>query len=82
MAHQAQLPPVAARYFGQHAEHPLVEEQFTPGKGWKRTGYRKRISTSWARKLAASGVTDVALRSGGRLADFAIADLVLRRVSR
>lgn len=76
MTHQATVPPAAARYFGREAEHPIVEQEFRPGRGWVTTGYRKRVSGAWIRKRRAAGVAHVALRSGARLADFRVEELL------
>lgn len=69
--------------------HPIIEQEFRlsnpdralPDLGygrrqWVTTGYRKRVSISWLRKLRAQGVTHVALRHGSRLADFSVAELI------
>jgi hypothetical protein len=89
---QAQVPPAVAAYFGTDAygfplgegiaanrRHPIIVQHFTPEKGWKRHPIRKRVSVSWLRKLRAEGVTDVALSSGGRTADFRVAELLRHR---
>lgn len=64
-------PQVAGYHY-----HPVVEQVFVPGKGWKRYSFNKRISPSWARKMRAEGITVVALRVDKHLADFSIAELV------
>lgn len=90
---QAQVPPaVTAAYPGLPA-HPTIAEVFHPdGRGWLTLrglpahvdalvtgGYRKRISTAYARKLRGEGVTVVALDLGdGRRADFTTAELCRR----
>ena len=77
MKHQAQIPPVVLRYFGPNTEHPIIEQVFTPGKGWKRYPIRKRISRAWVhRHLRPEGVEKVALRANGRLADFHVKELM------
>jgi hypothetical protein len=74
---QAQVPRVVADYFRGTDEHPVIAETFRPGVGWRRYRYNKRISRSWARKhLKPEGVTAVALRCDGRLADFSIAEVL------
>lgn len=96
-SHQAQVPALVREYFADptppaaydgealraldRIEHPVVAQTFAPGRGWKTTSYRKRVSASWLRKLRAEGVTAVGLRSGARLADFTI-DEVLSHQSR
>jgi hypothetical protein len=80
MRRQATVPAAAATYFGISTrpyfhEHPIVEQEFRPGRGWRTTGFRKRVSPSWVRKLRAAGVTHVALRHAGRLADFRVEEL-------
>jgi hypothetical protein len=85
VGYRAQVPPEAARFFGQGAPHPIVNEVFVPGRGWKRgphvlpnglsLGRVQHISRSLARKLRAAGVTGVNLRSGIRQADFDIKEL-------
>jgi hypothetical protein len=71
-------------------QHPIVAGEFqaepltiltdrgprTIRQGWHRQTYRKRISVAWARKLKRDGVTRVALRCGGRLADFGLDEIV------
>jgi hypothetical protein len=84
-SHQAHEPQAAAEYFNRYGrvgwpdmggrDHALIAETFIPGKGWKHYPIRKRISPSWARKMRAEGVTDVALVSAGHRADFRIAEL-------
>lgn len=79
------------RRFGDLAEHPIVEQEYrseprgirtrqglvTIPAGWKTIGnYRKRISVAWATKLKREGVTRVALRCGGRLADFSVDEII------
>jgi hypothetical protein len=76
MSHQAQVPVAAAGYGWR--QHPIVVQEFQPERGWRITGYKKRISGAWARKLRAAGVTHVALSDGVRTADFTIRELVRR----
>lgn len=77
---QAQEPVAVADYFGglvgYDREHAVIEETFAPGRGWVRCSMRKRINPTWARKLRREGITAVAVRSAGRLADFQIAQVV------
>jgi hypothetical protein len=57
--------------------NPVIVETFTPGRGWVRAGWRKRVSRSWLRKLRREqGVTEVALDVGGRVADFRVSELL------
>lgn len=86
MSHQAHVPGAIAAYFGSgtlppYDEHPLIGQTFRPGVGWRRYTFRKRVSTSWLRKLRAEGVTSVAIDYKGRRADFTI-DEVLRHANR
>lgn len=76
--HQASVPKVAAEYFGptDYRTHPVIAQTFRPSIGWRTYNSTKRISLNHARKLRAAGVTSVALRSNGRLADFQIKELV------
>lgn len=82
MGFSAKVPAAALKYFGDavrdFALHPTVVSEFHPDKGWVRQSYNKRISRSWAAKLARQGVTHVALRSGMRQADFALSELTVR----
>jgi len=56
---------------------PVIAQAYHPDKGWKTYPMRKRISVSWALKMRAEGYTTVALEiAPGRLADFAIKELV------
>lgn len=74
---QATVPAAVADYFGSGAEHPIIDAEYVPGRGWVSCrGYNKRISRSWARKRRAAGVTVLALRVGRRIADFRIAECV------
>jgi hypothetical protein len=80
--HQATVPPVAAEYFeryrepGNAPEHPVITYEFRAR--WVHTGYRKRISGAWLRKLRRQGVTDVTLTAHNRHADFRVAELLRR----
>lgn len=77
----ASVPKVAADYFDRvrreqgRSEHPVIELVFWPDRGWRRHPLRKRISLNEARRLRREGAAAVALRSGGRLADFQIQEL-------
>jgi hypothetical protein len=78
--HQATEPSLVADYFGSLSEtgrqHALISQTFTQGKGWKDYPIRKRVSTSWLRRLRSEGVTHVALISRGRRADFSVEELL------
>ena len=80
MSHSIEPIPAVARYFGDSEATPIVTAEFTPGRGWRTTGYAKRISGAWARKLRSEGVTHVSLTEGGRSADFSIEE-ILRSVN-
>jgi hypothetical protein len=75
---QAQIPAIAAEYFGPDAAHPLIAQAFYPGWGWIRSTLRKRVSRSWLRKLRREGATHVALVAAHRHADFSIRELLRR----
>jgi hypothetical protein len=86
VTHQAKVPGPAARYFqisqDPHRDlYPVIAQQFRPGRGWTRYPIRKRVSTSWLRKMRGEGVTHVALRCGARTADFTLDELIGRRRS-
>lgn len=80
--HQAIVPEVARAYFeryvpyGGRPDHPVIIQEFRPGRGWITTGFRKRVSGAWLRKLRREGVTHVALAAQGRRADFTVAELL------
>jgi hypothetical protein len=83
VSHQAQVPILVAAYFGGHYDggfaytrHPIITQEFHPGRGWVTTNYRKRVSVAWLRKLKAQGVTGVALTCDGRRADFTITEIL------
>lgn len=80
ISHQAQVPGLIADYFSRiHpdvTEHPVITAHWTPGKGWRRQTYRKRVSVSWLRKLKAEGVTDIQVSAGGYTPDFSIAEIL------
>ncbi len=84
-SHQAQVPQTVYDYFKRfisggesvvaYEAHPIITQTFTPGKGWRNTNYRKRVSCSWLRKLAREGVTAVAVCSPywpDRTVDFSV----------
>lgn len=65
---------VTVDYAGE--ANPVIVEEFAAGTGWRRTGWRKRASMSWLRKLREQGVESVALEVNGRAADFTVAELI------
>lgn len=66
--------PGCATGYTEH--HPTVSQTYSPGSGWTRYPYRKRVSQSWARKARRGGVTHAAiLFADGRAADFSITEL-------
>lgn len=69
--------PALAEYFGT-TESPVIRAEFRPDAGWYYTGWNKRVSASWLRKLRAEGVTgvSVAMRDEQRAADFSITELL------
>lgn len=76
---QAQVPPPVKRYFA-HDEHPIIIQEFTPGKGWVRTNFKKRVSRSWVRKLKAQGVTAVALNGKDKNGQEVVADFTVKEI--
>jgi hypothetical protein len=78
-SHRAQVPGLIAEYFTRShpdvTEHPVITSVFAPGTGWKRQGYRKRVSLSWLRKLQAEGATAVQVTAGGYSPDFTISEV-------
>jgi hypothetical protein len=83
--HHAQVPGLIAEYFKRchHglSQHPVITQTWTPGIGWKRQTFRKRVTCSWLRKLKGEGVTAVQVSADGYLPDFTI-DAVLRHANR
>jgi hypothetical protein len=85
-SYQAKVPKAAADYFNRYyagggvlfREHPTIDATFVPGRGWRPYPGVKRVSRTWVRKLAAEGVTHIALRSYGRVADFSVRELSRR----
>ena len=78
-SHALRPIPVVAAYAAScdGITEPVVVAHFTPGQGWRRHGWRKRISMSYARRLKGEGVTDVGLDMGGnRVADFRVDELL------
>jgi hypothetical protein len=79
-SHQAQVPGLVEEYFEAKpfgmTEHPLVKSAYVPGTGWKGTGFNKRVSLAWLRKLRAQGATAVSLTCDGYQADFTIAEIM------
>lgn len=80
MSYAIKAIPVLTDYF-TGAETPVVVEEYAPGRGWRRSSWRKRISRNYARMLARQGVTHVQLAAYDprvqreRRADFAIEEL-------
>ncbi len=75
---KSQVPPVVAKYFGEEAvrqQHPVIEQAFAQGTGWKYYPIKKRISASWAGKMRRAGYDKVALRCGSRVADFNLKEM-------
>lgn len=75
-AHNSQPIPILVKYFATSEELPIITQEFTPGKGWKITGFNKHVTRSWLRKLRAQGITHVSLALNGRTPDFSIAELL------
>ncbi len=74
MGHAMQPIAELAEYGGNG--NPVIVQEFVPGRGWRRTNFRKRASCAWLRKLKREGVTEVAVEFDGRAADFRIAELI------
>jgi hypothetical protein len=86
-SYQGQIPAAVYDYITRYGwaehpriaggpAHPIIHQTFTPGRGWTRYPFRKRITRSWARRhLRPSGVTHVAVTDGARVADFRIEEL-------
>jgi hypothetical protein len=76
--------PALAEYIGARSSeaglnvgNPIIVQEFVPGRGWQDTGWRKRASVSWLRKLRREGVTSVGVYTPwGSVADFAVAELL------
>lgn len=67
--------PALRDYYGT-PDLPVIVEDFVPGRGWQRTGFRKRVSASWLRKERRLGVTHVAVELDGRTSDWRIVELL------
>lgn len=76
MSHSIAPIPVVETYFSQPGATPVIEQEFYPGVGWVTQRYQKRVSKAWLLKLRRAGVTSVALRLNGRLADFTVTELL------
>ena len=78
-----QTAPIVREYFGTHDVY--ISQMFTPANGWM-TGLRRKAGRSDLRQLQRDGITSVAIKHGGRTADFAMDELVksmnARKVSR
>lgn len=89
MSRSAEVPEAARRYFENHpsgpvrvtsrSDHPIISMQFHPKSGWKRSPIRKRVSTSWLRRLGEGGYEAVTLRCSSVEADFSISELLSRK---
>lgn len=78
-ARQARVPAAADQYFRvlhRVAEHPIITSEYTPGNGWVRQSYRKRVGRARCLTLQAQGAQAVVLSAGGRDADFQLSELV------
>ncbi len=77
MSHTSTVPAAVERVYPDLPRHPIVVDEFHPGRGWVTVpGYRKRITPSWARKLRREGITKVGLLiAPNRVADFFTAEL-------
>lgn len=68
-----------ARALGIESD-PIITSEYRPdgpGQGWTRTGFRKRVTGAWLRKLRANeGVTHVRLTLGSATAEFSIRELL------
>ena len=69
------LPSTVRNYFGPDAEHPVVEDIFVAGKGWRPRRSRLELTQNMVDAFAEAGVTLVTLRSGNRTASFRIEHL-------
>lgn len=93
VSHDLRTPAAVHRAYPDLADAPTIAEVFHPELGWRTLrglpaevdrlvvgrSPRKRISTSYARKLRADGITMVSLDlGGGRRADFTTPELCRR----
>lgn len=76
MSHSIAPIPLITAYFGDERAAPIVTAEYRPTTGWHTTGYAKRISHAWARKLLTEGVTFVQLTFADRAADFSLAEIL------
>ena len=76
MSRHINAVPTTAEYFAAGTETPTIAQEFRRGNGWVRQIHRKKVSAAWLRKLRDEGVTHVALKFDGRLADFSIEELL------
>lgn len=76
MSRHIKAIPTATEYFAAGTETPTIAHEFRRGNGWVRQIHRKKVSAAWLRKLRDEGVTHVALKFDGRLADFSIEELL------
>jgi hypothetical protein len=82
--HQATPPATVVTYFRTHgcpnaatsyADSILIDQTFTPEKGWRNYPGIKRSSGAEIRRLRRSGVTRIAFRYGSRVADFSLKEV-------
>lgn len=77
MSHQMKPIQTLAEYCGDG--NPVVAQEFTPAKGWVRSGWRKRASFSYLRTLRAEGITNIAVEvAPNRVADFGVTELLAK----
>jgi hypothetical protein len=80
------MKPLKLKNYGDAVANPIIVETFRTGEGWSKTGYKKRASVSWLRKLRREGIEEVSLdTSAGRFphrnADFRIEEILRWNVS-
>jgi hypothetical protein len=79
MTHQATMPPLVRHYFDaddSYQRHPTAYATYSQTHGWRRLPYNKRLSQHWLRQMKTAGITQVQVRYQGRLADFAIDEML------
>jgi hypothetical protein len=69
---------VVEEYFGAGAI-PVIAQSFIPGRGWQPASDPCRVDRALLARLAADGVTAVALGHQGRVADFRTSELLQAR---
>ena len=73
-----EVPGLIEAYFGAEPvreNHPVIASAFIPGQGWTNPR-EKPVTVSRLRRMARTGVTDVAVTIPGRTADFSIAEII------